>query len=148
MTFQTGSIDKNGLARTADGKLYVSVSTDSGAIVSDTYTPTLTNGANVAASTAFVANYSRVGSVVTVSGVVNIQCTANGLATALGISLPVASNLGAAGDLGGTAVVGAVASLCAAVSPDTTNDRASLSFVNVTDTTNRSWYYHFTYRII
>jgi hypothetical protein len=163
MSFQTGSIDKNGLARTEDGKLYVtSVGTASitggsgafdtlslngkGAITSGTYTPTLTNTTNVAASTAFTTNYFRIGNLVHVAGVVNIDPTAS-VATVLEISLPIASNLNGPGELAGTAVTAAAAGYSAAISPNTTNETASLQFVCGADLANRSWYFNFTYQI-
>ncbi len=66
------------------------------------YTPTLTNGPNVAASTTFELQWMRIGDVVVVSGVLNLDPISGGINTLLGISLPVASNLGAVTDLGGT----------------------------------------------
>jgi len=70
-------------------------------IKSGTYTPTLTNVANVAASTAAVCQWMRVGSVVTVSGTVDIDPTAAGTCV-LRMSLPVASNFSAVNNAGGT----------------------------------------------
>jgi hypothetical protein len=70
-------------------------------IKSGTYTPTLTNVTNVAASTAAVCQWMRVGSVVTVSGTVDIDPTAAG-ACVLRMSLPVASNFSAVNNAGGT----------------------------------------------
>jgi hypothetical protein len=70
-------------------------------IASGTYTPTLTNVTNVAASTAAVCQWMRVGTTVTVSGTVQIDPTAAGN-TVLNMSLPVASNFTAATQAGGT----------------------------------------------
>ncbi|MFZ9320364.1 MAG: hypothetical protein ACO245_04795 [Ilumatobacteraceae bacterium] len=70
-------------------------------IASGTYTPTLTNVTNVAASTAAVCQWLRVGTTVTVSGTVQIDPTAAGN-TVLNMSLPVASNFTAATQAGGT----------------------------------------------
>lgn len=68
---------------------------------SGTYTPTLTNGTNVAASTSAVCQYLRVGNVVTVSGVVAITLTASGVASRMTFSLPIPSTFAAATNGGG-----------------------------------------------
>jgi hypothetical protein len=118
-------------------------------VTSGTYTPTLTAVTNVAASTAYVCQYMRVGSVVTVSGKLDIDPTA-ALTTQLGISLPIASNFSGNGQCGG---VGAVPSLTAtnslqiAVVSDATNDRAEMEFVT-TFVDNRTVWFTFTYLII
>lgn len=117
-------------------------------IGSGTYTPTLTNTTNVAASTAFACQYVRVGNVVTVSGKVNIDLTAGSVASELGISLPIASNFTADNHCAGTAVPHAIASLCARVSADVTNDRANLHFIATSDAGNRSWSFQFTYVVL
>src|SRR6185369_11101538 len=70
-------------------------------IASGTYTPTLTNGTNVAASTARKCQWIRVGNVVLVSGQLDVDTTSTG-ASELGISLPIASNLATAFDLAGS----------------------------------------------
>lgn len=111
-----------------------------------TYTPTLTNVANLDASTAYACQYIRIGSIVTVSGKVDVDPTAAG-SVQLGISLPVASNLANANECAGTAAASGIAGQSAAILGDTTNDRAQLQYVAV-DTTNQSMYFSFTYRII
>lgn len=114
-------------------------------IAAGTYTPTLTNVTNLDASTAYQAQYIRVGATVTVSGKVDVDPTA-AAATELGISLPVASNFGANEDCAGVAHQQA-AQEGGAISADTANDRASLQFL-ATGTTNRTLYFTFTYQII
>lgn len=115
-------------------------------IVSGKYTPTLTNVANLDASTVFEAQYIRVGPVVTVSGFLNVDPTAVGASTQLGISLPFASNFGATEDCAG---VGAARGFTEAgsVFADAGNDRAELRFIAV-DANNHAFTYHFTYEII
>lgn len=115
-------------------------------LAAGTYTPTLTGVANVAASTAYSAQYMRVGATVTVSGKVDIDPT-SAVLTQLGISLPIASNLGSQEHCAGTASCSAVAGLSAAIVGDSTNDRAQIEWTAV-DTANRSFYFTFTYRII
>lgn len=63
------------------------VATD-GNVFSGTYTPTLTNGTNVAASSTGVMAYTRVGNVVSVSGQIMIDPTVAATVTELTMSLP------------------------------------------------------------
>jgi hypothetical protein len=111
--------------------------------VSGTYTPTLTNTTNVAASTAYQCFYTRSGDLITVSGKVSIDPTAT-TATALGISLPVASALTSDAQLAGTGSTGVQT---AAINADAANDRANFLFT-ATDITNQAWFFSFTYRVI
>ena len=114
----------------------------------DTYTPTLTNVANIAASTAYQCQYLRIGNSVSVSGRVDIDPTTGATSTQLGISLPVVSAIGAIEDVAGVAFSPEVASLGAAILGDATNDRAQLEFISLADVVNRSFYFNFTYQII
>lgn len=113
--------------------------------LSSTYTPTLTNVANVAASTAYSCQYSRVGTVVTVSGEVDIDPTTTLTLTQLGISLPIASNLTATNELGGTSADDL--NTAARVAGDATNNRAEIRMTPV-DVTNRRFSFTFTYRVL
>lgn len=72
-------------------------------IASGTYTPTLTNNVNVAASTAYVWQWMRVGNVVTVSGKIDIDPTASGgTVTRVDATVPISSSFNAAEQAGGT----------------------------------------------
>lgn len=122
--------------------------TDIAGLASGTYTPTLTNAANITASTAFTCQYLRVGDVVTVSGQVAIDPTSATTNTTLGISLPIASNFSATEQCGGAAACGAVAGYSASIAADATNDTASLFFVTGTDVANRNWFFTFTYQVL
>ena len=117
-----------------------------GLVLSGTYTPTLSNTTNVAASTPRLSSYMRVGEVVTVSGQLDIDPTATGTIL-LGISLPIASNLATAYQLGGVASSVAIVNECAGIEGDATNNRASLRYVAV-DTSNHTMTFTFTYIII
>ena len=117
-----------------------------GTLAAGTYTPTLTNVTNLDASTAYQAQYIRVGATVTVSGKVDVDPTANTTNTELGISLPVASNFGADEDCAGVAHA-QTADSGGGVSADTANDRAALKFVSV-GTANYTLYFHFSYQVI
>lgn len=114
---------------------------------SGTYTPTLTNVANLAASTAYQCQYMRVGNVVTVSGKVDVDPTLATTSTQLGISLPIASNFGAAEDCAGVAFASGIAAQGAAILADTTNDRAQMQWISG-DITNQPMYFTFTYEVI
>jgi hypothetical protein len=115
--------------------------------VTQTYTPTLTNVANVAASTAQVCQYFRVGNMVTVCGQLSIDPTTTATLTTLGISLPIASNFTTAFQAGGTAAATAVADAVAGIISDATNDRATLQYV-CTDVTNHVMAFTFTYQVL
>jgi hypothetical protein len=115
-------------------------------IEASTYTPSLTNVTNVAASSAVTCQYMRVGSVVTVSGSVSIDPTATGAAE-LGLSFPIASNIAAVNQCGGTFCHFATAGNVGGIYGDVTNDRARFLF-NAVDTANRSYTFVFTYLIV
>lgn len=72
-----------------------------GLAVNGTYTPTITNGANVAASTAFTCNWSRIGKMVIVSGLFNVDPTAATTATDLELTLPIDREVGSISYIGG-----------------------------------------------
>lgn len=112
-----------------------------------TYTPSLTNVANLDASTAYQCQYMKVGATVTVSGRVDIDPTLAATTTQLGISLPVASNLGASENCGGTAFASGIAAQGAAIRGDAANDRAELIYKS-SDVTNQPMYFVFTYTVI
>ena len=116
-------------------------------LASGTYTPTLTNVANLDGSTAFECQYSRVGSVVTVSGKVSINPTAPATLTQLGISLPVASNFGAQEDCAGVAFASGIAGQGAAIRGDAANDRAEMAWI-ASDVTDQPMYFSFSYSVI
>lgn len=117
-----------------------------GQLASGTYTPTLTNVTNISASTAYVCQYMRVGSVVTVSGKVDIDATSAG-AVELGMSLPIASNFSAEENCGGVASCDSSGEDPMAIFADFTNDRATFQ-ANKTGTSNHGHHFTFTYRII
>lgn len=111
-----------------------------------TYTPTLTNTTNVAASTAYSCQWMQADGSITVSGRIDLDPTAAGQVV-LGISLPVPSALTASNECAGTAVCPTVAGQAAAILGDATNDRATLEYIAV-DVTNQPFYFTFTYRIL
>jgi len=119
----------------------------SGNLNSGTYTPTLFNVTNMAASTAFACQYLRVGNTVVVSGRVNVDPTAAAAATELGISLPIASNFGATTNCGGTANGDAVVSESASIEADAANDRAAMKWIT-TSLAAHDMFFCFSYTVI
>jgi len=95
-----------------------------GNVYSGSYTPTITNGTNVASTTTFLSHYSVVGNVVTVQGSVSITFTAANTNSALRFSLPVASAFGSAtqGRLIGTSYSLTTRDVIAGVANTTNND--------------------------
>jgi hypothetical protein len=120
-------------------------------VESGTYTPTLTNGTNVAASTSTAAaTWIRIGDIVFVSMRISLDPTSAAVTTTLGISLPVASNLGSITNLSGVATRSAdtIVDLSSSIFADIANDRASMSFRNDSDLNNRAWAVQFQYQIL
>ena len=72
-------------------------------LASGVYTPILTNGDNVAASTAYPANWIRIGDIVYVCGSMNVDPTSASTLTAITISFPIYSNITAITDGSGVA---------------------------------------------
>ena len=110
-----------------------------------TYTPTLTNTTNVAASTAYTTYYQRIGDVVRVWGEISIDATASLTVTELGLSLPIATAIGNTYELAGTGSF--EDNTTVQIKGDVTNDRAMFRFYPQTDTNNR-YSFHFTYKYI
>lgn len=111
-----------------------------------TYTPTFTGVLNITSSTAYPAQYIRVGNTVTVSGKVDVDPTAGATLSQIGISLPIASNFDADSQCGGSFLSPGTNGY-GVVRADATNDRVEGWFVPGADS-NQTWYYHFTYRVI
>lgn len=113
--------------------------------VSGTYTPTQTNVTNLDGSTAYVCQYLRVGTVVTVSGRLDANPTTISTLTQIGISLPFPSAFSATEQCAGNAT--STLDDHAAIFADATNDRAIMSWI-ANDTTDHAMFFTFTYRII
>lgn len=116
-------------------------------ITTGSYTPTLFNTTNVAASTAQVTYWKRTLDRVDVHGRVDIDPTAaGGTFTVLGMSLPVASNFATGLECNGTAAASVVNS-SASISGDAANDRALIRFASQ-DLNNTGFTFHFSYLVI
>ena len=130
--------------------LWLALTTGSAAITemfsSGVYTPALTNGTNVAASTAYQCQWMRIGDVVTVSGKFDVDPTSASVLTHLSITLPVASNFGAEEDVGGA---------CSATGYGAAGGIRGNIAANEADVwcfpvsaLNQSWAFVFTYQVI
>jgi hypothetical protein len=120
---------------------------ENGKIDWGTYTPTLFNTTNVAASTASVCQWMQVGKIVTVSGTFTVDPT-SAVQTVLGISIPVASNFSSFIQLGGTAVSQGAPDNPAPIFGDGTNDRATARWTPTTNLGNQGFSFQFTYIVI
>ena len=117
-------------------------------IVASTYTPTLTSSTNVAASTAYVCLYIRVGNNVYVFGRVDIDPTsAVPTTTILGISLPVASNFSLTTQAHGVGTSAAVSGQHGGITSDATSDIAVYTCQAV-NTANSTHFLAFGYLVI
>jgi len=110
-----------------------------------TYTPSLTNTTNIAASTAYTTYYQRVGDVVHVWGEVEIDATTALTVTELGMELPIASSITNSLELAGTAAH--EDNTVAQVKGDPTNDRAKFRLTPQTNTAN-VYSFHFSYKYV
>jgi len=142
------ALDVTGGIQTSRTAVTAPAATD-GNVFSGTYTPTLTNTTNVAASTAYECQYMRVGNTVTVSGQVDIDPTLAATDTVLGMTLPIASALAANRQLGGTAANSTAGRYGegVAITADLTNDRAQF-LLRPTSINNSSYGFSFTYRVL
>lgn len=129
------------------GRMSAADFTKLAAVKSGTFTPTLTNVANVSSSTAFDVQYLRVDNTVTASGRVDIAPTAAGVDTQLRMTLPVASALTGGAQLGGAAFCTGVASQGAGIIADPVTDQALFRFV-ASASGSAPFMFSFTYRVI
>lgn len=143
------------MAILSDGRIYATaIHNSSGAvtgstnqyIASGTYTPTLTNVANVTGSTADVLQWMRVGNVVTVSGKVIFQPTAATTLTRLGITFPIASTTSTSTKCGGSCISDSTINQ-GTIKADTTNNRADVNVGSPTSIVSQNWYLTFTYLV-
>jgi hypothetical protein len=134
------------LEKVATDEWYLSNGSAQAVVVSSgTWTPTLTNTTNIAASTAYACQYLRVGNTVSFSGKFSLDSTSTG-DTVMGMSIPIASAFSQEFHAGGVAASYAVQQ-SAAIFADATNDRLTIR-LTITDTTNRDWFFSGSYQII
>lgn len=141
---QIQPLSTNGVVTTSSGTGMLQIDTS---ITSGTWTPTLTNVANITASTSFQCQYLRIGATVTGSCRVSVDPTTTVTSTQLGISLPVASNFGAVEDAAGSCSAEAIAGQSAAIRADTANDRMEMRWV-AADVTDQPMTCSFSYQVL
>lgn len=125
----------------------VTISANSSYFDQGTYTPTLTNTANIDASVAHLLHYYRVGNVVTVSGAVQIDATTTATVTQLRLTLPVASTFTDEFELAGTSTTTySGGNEAATIRGVTSNGTAEIRFY-AGDVANHTWFFVFTYRV-
>lgn len=122
--------------------------TDISGLASGTYTPTLTNVANITASTAATTRYTRIGDIVSVYGVVDIDPTSATTVSQMTLSLPIASNFANASDCAGVAATGGVTGYSGSIVAGTVGDVALLTFTTATDVASQTWGFTFGYTVI
>lgn len=110
------------------------------------YTPSLDNTTNIAASTARTTYWVRLGNVVIVMGSLDADPTTTGV-TQLGISLPIASNFTLSTQCFGVGTAIGVAGQCPAIYSDNTNDWAVMDWIAV-DTADRTIPFLFGYVVL
>lgn len=117
-------------------------------IASGTYTPTITNTTNVAASTPRQCQYMRVGNVVTVSGVIDVDITTTLLESEVQLTLPIASDITLLQNIGGSGSIDdATRSVSVRLLGDTTTDRVRFSWSNQASIGSELCAFSFTYLI-
>ena len=118
-------------------------------ISTGTYTPTLTNGTNVAASANPFGRWVRIGNIVVVTGYLEADPTAGAdTVTQIDISIPVASNFTTANDLRGIMSPGAAAQWSGFCRANAANDRAECFYAATTASIgNTGWDFSLTYEI-
>lgn len=113
-----------------------------------TYTPTLTNVANVTASTAYALGFIRIRNNVIVFGRVDIQPTVATTFTKLRLSLPFASALSDSAQLAGVASNVNANPLPAVIFGDVANDEAALGYTCTADVSAIGFFFTFGYQIL
>lgn len=116
-------------------------------ICSGTYTPTLTNVANVATHTMYAAQWIRVGRVVTVSGQVDVDPTAAG-AVQFVLNTPISSTFTHSTQLAGAGAVSTGVAPYPVGIHGVAGTSNGLFTYNTPDGVNRALLYHYTYQIV
>jgi len=119
-------------------------------VTSSAYVPTLTGVTNVTGTTANTCYYMRIGDVVSVSGQLSVDPTSNGNLVQVGVSLPIASDFTSSTQCSGVAhgFDGSDNGRSAGFIADTTNNRASMEWIEVNGASDNPWTFTFTYVIV
>lgn len=100
-------------------------------VSSGTYIPTLTNGSNVASSTASNCHWVRIGNQIEITGLISVAATLTATNTVIDISLPVATGMSATTDLSGLMTSNAIAGLSGGIEGNLSSDIARLTYTAV-----------------
>lgn len=113
------------------------------------YTPVLSGGLNLTASTIYQCQYLQIGNVVTVSGRIDLTPTTKG-ATSINITLPVASVFANNYNCGGVAYSNDLTGLAvgAAIRANPATATAIMELISLDVGVNHSMFFNFTYQII
>lgn len=146
-TGYVSNVSSSYTGRSFTDKVYVDSSISAKNINSGTYTPTLTNGANVSSSSAGLCHYVRIGNEVQVQGIVTVTPTsAGGTVTEVELSLPVSSNFTAISDGWGNGNTDQTSGSNVVAYASSANDRSVVRFraqaASATDL-----YFSFTYTV-
>lgn len=114
-------------------------------ITESSYTPTLYNSTNVAASTAYLTYYQQIGETVRVWGELDIDATSASVLSELTMSLPISSTFSASYELAGMATF--EDNTIVRISGSIVSDVAIFKFIPQTNTNNK-YSFNFTYKII
>lgn len=148
-TLTAGSITTAGQVQlVTDGSTKYYAVSESPVVYSNTYTPTLSNTTNIAASTAYACPYMRIGNVCHVAGRVAMDVTTSVTESELGMTLPIASAFTVEEDLGGVFAqhISGSSREAGTIRADATNDRAKFAWYSF-GIANYSFYFSFTYVI-
>ena len=114
-------------------------------VMSGTYTPTSSSLANFTTVTPYLAQYQRVGNVVTVSGSADIYPSGTGT-SGFNLSLPITTAFTDTRQAGGSGCTNVVYEPCYVRS---TTSAATVEFgISITYTPAHTLYYSFTYQVI
>jgi hypothetical protein len=159
----SGSGSTERMVITGGGNVLIGTTTDAGYkldvngtfrasnVLSGTYTPTLTNNANITSSTAYQCQYMRVGNVVTVSGQVDITATSVLTLTQLIMTLPISSSFPVSGFnyCGGTAYFQNGAAFATGyINANQSATTVSLVYRTGATTPISQFFFSFTYQIV
>lgn len=110
-----------------------------------TYTPTITNGTNVTASTAVICNYIKTGKSVQIDGTANVTVTTDNINSTISISLPIASDFTETTD--GSGVVGSTNTLVfGGAVANVSSNLMDIKFISSTSGAT-TFTFHIVYRI-
>lgn len=119
-----------------------------GHILSNVYTPTITNSTNVTASTAYQLFYSYVDGVVNVSGKVDITPTASSQDTKILLTLPVATTFTQDYQAGGDGSEYTVDKMNMTIYADTASGTKVACRFYATNNTAHSFWFNFSYQVL